>query len=410
MKKLIVLSIIVLSAFVLKAQDQQTIASWTFDNWVGGGATGVPAGQSLFDIIHPDSGTQKETAKLGTEQMFDPIYNPETNPVVRKWSSPSKPGYVRCNTGWLTLDGTAAYFQISFSTTGLFDVTINSSHSTSGSTSSYQHSFTVQYRIGDGPWTDFTPKKIFDVTQVSETGIDFGQVTDLRLPAEANGKVGVDVRWLFGAPISVTGNPDPTALTNWQTAWNTGSQLRLDNISVKGYQVATTATIFNSYSDIDFGEIAVGKSKSDTIHILASKVSGNLTATTSAPFSLNKASITGIFNEFNTDLIVTFAPTVEGVFEKDFILSGTGVTKTVKLKGTCVTTGLNQSDMPLAYVTGYNGTLQINSPKSQLVSIYDSIGKVVDKRQVNQGTTTISLEKGKLYIVIIGKNSKKILL
>jgi hypothetical protein len=410
MKKLIFMSIILLSSIALKAQDQKTIASWSFDKWLGGGAAGVPAGQSLYDVILPDSGTQTGTAKLGTEQMFDPIYNPVTNPVVRKWSAPSKEGYTRCNTGWLTLDGTERFFQISFSTTGLFDITINSSHATSGTTSPYQHSFTVQYRIGDGPWTNFTPQKKFDVTQVSETGINFGQVTDLKLPAEAAGKVGVDVRWLFGPPIFVTTNTDPNALTNWQTAWNTGSQLRLDNISVKGYQVATAATIFNSYGDIDFGEITKGQSKSDTIHILASKVSGNLTATTSAPFSLNKTSIAGTFNEFNTDLIVTFAPTAEGVFEKDFTLSGTGVTKTVKLKGVAIITGLNSIKNELEYVTGYRGILKINSPETQFVSVYDIMGRVVDKRQVEKGITTIPLEQGKLYIVIIGNNSKKIVL
>ncbi len=404
MKKLIFMSIILLSSMTLIAQNQQTIAAWNFDTWLGG-ATGVPVGQSLFAVILPDYGVQKLTAKLGTEQMFYPTYNPDTNPVTRKWSAPSKGGYVRCGTGWNTLDGSERYFQTSFSTTGLFNVSINSSHATSGTSSSYQHSFTVQYRIGDGAWVNFTPKKSFDVIEVSETGITYGQVTDLRLPAEANGKVGVDVRWLFGAPSFASSEPD---LTNWQTAWSTGTQIRLDNVSVKGYQVATGPTIFNSYGDIDFGEIQLGASKSLTIPILASKVSGTLTPATSAPFSLDKTSISGTFNEFNTNLVVTFNPTSEGIFEKNFTLTGTGVSKTVKLKGICVLAGINQPKTQLNYVTASNGIITINSPENQLVTISDLTGRIVVKRQIEKGITTISLKQGQLYIVNIGNSFKKI--
>ena len=405
MKKMIFMSIILLSSLTVMAQDQQTIALWNFDNWPGGGTTGTTnAGLNLFTYLLPNAGTQIATAKLGTEQMFDPTIVT----VTRKWSSPSAAGYVRCNTGWLTLDGTERYFQMSFSTTGLFNVTINSSHATSGSTSSYQHSYTVQYRIGDGPWTNFTPVKIFDVTQMSETAINFGQITDLKLPFEANGKVGVDVRWLFGAPTFVTDNPDPAVLTGWQTAWNTGTQVRLDNISVKGFQVASSATIFNSYGDIDFGEIQMGATKTITIPILASKVTGTLTAATFAPFSLNKTSISGVFNEFNTTLDVTFTPTAEGVFEKDFTLSGTGVTKTVRLRGVAGSTGINQPKPELNYVTGSKGIVTINAPESQLVTISDLAGRRVLTRQVEKGITTIPLKQGQLYIVNIGNSYKKI--
>lgn len=409
MKKMILLSFIALSSLTLVAQNQQTIAAWNFDRWLGGGATGVPADQFLDAVILPDSGLQKLTARLGTEQMFDPAYSdPLVTPITRRWSSPSKAGYVRCGSGWLTLDGTERYFQMSFSTTGMFNISINSSHATSGTSSNYQHSYTVQYRVGDGAWTNFTPQKIFDVTQVSETGINYGQVTDLKLPAEAAGKVGVDVRWLFGAPTFVTSDPDPNVLTNWQTSWNTGTQIRLDNISVKGYKTATVPTIYNSYGDIEFGEIPVGQTKSDTIQILASKVSGNLIPATSAPFSLNKSSISGTFNEFNTTLIVTFTPTVEGVFEKDLTLNGTGVSKVVKLRGVAGLTGVKQPKAELDYVSGYKGIVTINAPESKLVLISDLTGRTVVKKQVERGITTIALKQGQLYIVNIGNSYKKI--
>ena len=162
MKKLLFILAMVVIALQLTAQDQQTIAAWTFDGWLGGGATGVPEGQFLDAYILPDDGLQKTTAKLGTEQMFDP----EVLTVSRRWSTPSKAGYVRCNSGWNNLEGLERYFQVNFSTTGLFNVSITSSHATSGTSSSNQFSFTLQYRIGDGPWTDVTPKKIFDVTHV----------------------------------------------------------------------------------------------------------------------------------------------------------------------------------------------------------------------------------------------------
>ncbi|HET9569810.1 MAG TPA: hypothetical protein VFP20_00150 [Bacteroidales bacterium] len=391
------------------AQDQVTLALWNFNGWLGG-STGVPAGQSMYDVIYPDDGTQKTTAKLGTDQMFDPAYNPTTAPVVRKWSAPSKPGYVRCTTGWLTTDGTERFYQMSFSTTGLFNLTLNSSHATSGTSSSYQHSFTVQYRIGDGPWTNLAPKKTFDVTEVSETTITFEQVKELPLPADAAGKVGVDVRYLFGAPTFVTDNPDPAVLTGWQTAWNTGTQIRLDNLSVKGYQVATTPTIFNSYGDIDFGQVLIGQSKTITVKILASKVSGSLTPTTSAPFSLNKTTIAGTFNEFNTTLDITFNSATEGVFEKDFVLSGTGVTKTVKLRAAAVLTSIDQQRTTLDNVIGSNGVVTIHAAETQLVTITDLSGRTVVKQQVQRGITNIPLKQGQLYIVNIGNNHKKIVL
>jgi len=389
------------------AQDQVTIAIWNFDGWLGG-STGVPAGQSLFDVILPNDGTQKTTAKLGTEQMFDPAFNPITAPVTRKWSAPSKSGYVRCGTGWLLTDGTERYFQMSFSTTDLFNLTVNASHATSGTSSSYQHSFTVQYRIGEGPWTNLVPKKIFDVIEVSESAIIFEQVQDLALPAEAAGKVGVDVRWLFAPPTFVTSNPDPSVLTGWQTAWNTGTQIRLDNISVKGFQVATGPTIFNSYGDIDFGEVLIGQSKTITIKILASKVSGALAVSTLSPFTLNKSTITGTFNEFNTTLDVTFNSATEGVFEKNLVLTGTGVSKTVKLKGAAVLTSINQQETPLDNVIGSNGILTINAAKSQLVTVTDLSGRTVVRQQVERGITTIALKQGQVYIVSIGNSHKKI--
>lgn len=407
MKKIIFMSLMALSSLTIVAQNQQTIAAWNFDKWLPNKV--LPAGQFLDAVIYPDSGKQVLTAKLGTEQMFDPAFSdPLVTPINRKWSAPSAGGYVRCGTDWVKLDGTERFFQMSFSTTGLFNVSINSSHATSGAGTSYQNSFTVQYRIGDGAWTNFNPIKIFDVTQISETGITYGQVTDLKLPAEANGKVGVDVRWLFAAPTFVTSDPDPNVLTNWQTAWNTGTQVRIDNISVKGYQVATSPTIFNSYSDIDFGEVVLGQTKTITIPILASKVSGTLAAATTAPFSLSKTSLSGTFNEFNTTLDVTFTPTMEGIFQKTFTLTGTGVSKTVQLKGVSVIAGLNQPKTELDYVTGYKGIVTINAPESKLVTISDLTGRTVIKRQVERGITTIALSQGQLYIVSIGNSYKKI--
>ncbi|MEA4935593.1 MAG: hypothetical protein VB102_03010 [Paludibacter sp.] len=406
MRKLLFIFVTGLFTLQVSAQDQQTIAAWTFDKWLGGGATGVPEGQFVDAFILPDDGLQKETAKFGTEQMFDP----EVLTVSRKWSTPSKAGYVRCNSGWNNLEGLDRYFQASFSTTGLFNISITSSHATSGTSSSYQFSFTLQYRIGDGPWTNITPKKIFDVTHVSETEINTEQVKDIKLPAEANGKVNIDVRWLFGPPTFVLDDPDPNALTNWQTAWNTGTQIRVDNIFIKGYKVATGPTIFNSYSDIDFGEVPIGGSKTETIQILASKVTGTLSAATSAPFSLSKTSISGVFNEFNTTVDVTFSPTEEGVFEKDFTLTGTGVSKTVKLKGMSGATGIKSPKNDLNYVSVQNGFIKIDSPESQRIIISDVTGKIYVKENIEKGVSTFRLEKGQLYIVSIGGKYKKIIL
>lgn len=406
MKKLLFILAMVVIALQLTAQDQQTIAAWTFDGWLGGGATGVPEGQFLDAYILPDDGLQKTTAKLGTEQMFDP----EVLTVSRRWSTPSKAGYVRCNSGWNNLEGLERYFQVNFSTTGLFNVSITSSHATSGTSSSNQFSFTLQYRIGDGPWTDVTPKKIFDVTHVSESEINTEQVKDVKLPAEANGKVSVDVRWLYGPPTFVTEDPDPDALTNWQTAWSSGTQVRLDNVFIEGFQVAAGPTIFNSYGDIDFGEVAMGESKTETIQILASKVTGTLTPATSAPFTLNKTSITGVFNEFNTTLDVTFSPTEEGVFEKDFTLTGTGVSKTVKLRGISGVTGIRNPKSLLDYVSVQNGIIRIDAPETQSVTIADVTGRVLVKQNIDKGITTFNLEKGQMYIVSIGNSFKKVIL
>ena len=406
MKKLLFILAMAVVALQLTAQDQQTIAAWTFDGWLGGGATGVPADQFLDAYILPDDGLQKTTAKLGTEQMFDP----EVLTVSRRWSTPSKAGYVRCNSGWNNLEGLERYFQVNFSTTGLFNVSITSSHATSGTSSSYQFSFTLQYRIGDGPWTDVTPKKIFDVTHVSESEINTEQVKDVKLPAEANGKVGVDVRWLYGPPTFVTEDPDPDALTNWQTAWSSGTQVRLDNVFIEGFQVAAGPTIFNSYGDIDFGEVAMGESKTETIQILASKVTGTLTPATSAPFTLNKTSITGVFNEFNTTLDVTFSPTEEGVFEKDFTLTGTGVSKTVKLRGISGVTGIRNPKSLLDYVSVQNGIIRIDAPETQSVTIADVTGRVLVKQNIDKGISTFNLEKGQMYIVSIGNSFKKVIL
>lgn len=406
MKKLFIFAVTVLLTFQVFSQNQQTIAAWTFDKWLGGGAAGLPEGQFVDAYILPDDGLQKETAKLGTEQMFDP----EVLTVTRKWSTPSKAGYVRCNSGWNNLEGLERYFMITFSTTGMFNVSITSSHATSGTSSNYQFSFTLQYRIGDGPWTDVSPKKVADITHVSETEINTEQFKDIKLPAEANGKVKVDVRWLYGPPTFVTSDPDPTALTNWQTAWNTGTQVRLDNIFVKGYQVATSPTIFNSYGDIDFGEVTLGTSKTTTVQILASKVTGTLTASTSAPFTLSKSSITGVFNEFNTTLDITFAPTEEGVFEKNFVLSGTGVSKTVVLKGMSVIAGIHTPASVLDYVTVTNGKIRIDAPKTQTISISDVTGRLLVNQQVDKGVTTFDLPKGQLYIVKIGAGFRKVIL
>ncbi len=179
MKKTILLSIVSLCVFLLSAQDQEIIAAWTFDGWTGNKE--IPEGQFLDTYILPDDGLQKATAKLGVEQMFDP----DILEVSRKWSAPSAAGYIRCSNDWLNLDGEERYLQASFSTTGLFNVSITSSHATSGTSSEYQYAFIVQYRIGEGEWTDFDPVYIFDVTEVSETGINYEQVSNLILPAEA---------------------------------------------------------------------------------------------------------------------------------------------------------------------------------------------------------------------------------
>ncbi len=216
---------------------------------------------------------------------------------------------------------------------------------------------------------------------------------------------------MFAPPTFITEDEDPDVLTNWQSTWRTGTQIRIDNIFIKGYQSASGPTIFNTYEDIDFEEVEIGESKTDTIQILASKVPGILTAATEAPFSVNKTEITGAFNEFNTTLEITFTPTSEGIFEKDFVLSGQGVEKTVKLRGISgQPSGIKQLKSELDYVVGTRGRLTINAPEARLITVIDITGKVIVSRQIEQGISSITLNPGQMYIVRIGNSYKKVIL
>jgi hypothetical protein len=210
------LTLVIVVAGICTATAQETLANWTFVNWTGGAAAGVPAGQLLTDPIPANTGTQATTAKVGSEYMFADARVLGTE-VIRPWGTPSAAGYVRTT---LMIVGT--YYRI----IGLSTVNYTTIKVTAGfaaDSSSRYYYLQLQYRDSStGAWVS-VGDPVF-INQVAETTIT-AKFDNVQLPAAAEGVAALELRFLQ---------------TGFDPATNpTTTQSRIDNVLVTGVSTLT---------------------------------------------------------------------------------------------------------------------------------------------------------------------------
>ncbi len=211
LKTFLTLGLIVLGFSTVVAQ--VTLANWTFVKWMGGGATGVPAGQTISTPILSDAGNQAATAQIGSENMF----SDGEGGTVRAWGTPTAAGYVRTSS---MLVGTY-YRIIGLSTAGYTTIKVTAGFSADSSSRYYY--LQLQYRNGStGTWVS-VGDPVF-INFVGETNIPV-KFDNIALPVAAEGVTALELRFLQ------TGF-DGTAVT---------TQSRIDNVSITAVAEAPSA-------------------------------------------------------------------------------------------------------------------------------------------------------------------------
>lgn len=190
---------------------QETLASWTFIKWAGGGAAGVPTGQLLTDPIYADEGLQAATAKIGTENMFAD----GEGGTVRPWGSPSTAGYVRA-AGMVV----GTYYRIiGISTVGFNTIKVTAGYASDSSTRYYY--LQMQYRKNsNGTWTSLGDPVYINVVSEANIPVKFDNV---QLPVVCENLETLELRFLV------------TALAIGATT----TQSRMDNVLITGTKVNT---------------------------------------------------------------------------------------------------------------------------------------------------------------------------
>lgn len=101
--------------------------------------------------------------------------------------------------GWDGADETEKYWLVTFSTTGLDNLKLTSKQKGSNTG---PKDFKIQYKVGDGTWTDIPDATI----TVANDEYVIGKIENLDLPAALNNQASVNLRWLCTSTARISGD------------------------------------------------------------------------------------------------------------------------------------------------------------------------------------------------------------
>ncbi len=240
---------LLMSITPLQTLAQDTIVQWTFPGESGLADGGIIAA-NLDQEIETAGGTSVIQFKNGSTTKAAQATEWQDGANEKKW-------------------------KVEFATTGYTNLSLSSKLS-SGGQNPGPRDFKVQYKVGDGSWTDLEESN-FQVANDWETGV----LTDLTLPLSCGNEPLVKIRWIMTSDTATDGS-----------ILGENGICKIDDIYIKGdildaqdENLANTIKIFPNPSK-DFVQIQYGSSLEASLFDLGGKLIQKKQSQSSVTFDL----------------------------------------------------------------------------------------------------------------------------